>query len=115
MRPCAPVIAPTFVALTMLGCSPPAASDRPPGADTQALAATLVQKNAGVREGEVVLVSGGIRDWDLMENIAVEVRKVGAHPLVTAASESLVRRLATEVPAKYDGQTPALDLKLAAL
>jgi leucyl aminopeptidase (aminopeptidase T) len=80
--------------------------------DTKELAGKLV-RNAAVKEGEVVLVSGGGKDWALIEDLAVEIRKVGAFPLISTSSEQLVRRLAEEPPAKFDSQRPTLALKLA--
>lgn len=82
-----------------------------PAVDTKALASTLV-KNAAVKEGETVLVSGGVKDWPLIEDLAVEIRKAGAFPLVNPSTEQLTRRLLDEVPAKYDVQAPTLGLKL---
>lgn len=85
------------------------------GADPEALARKLVGQCAGVRENNIVLISGGARDLELLEDIAVNVRKLGAHPLVTIESDRMVRRMYDDVPATYDSQTPRLDLKLAEL
>lgn len=82
-----------------------------PAINTKALAEKLV-KNAAVKEGDVVLVSGGVKDWALIEDLAVEIRKAGAFPLVNPSTEQLTRRLLDEVPAKYDVQPPTLGLKL---
>jgi leucyl aminopeptidase (aminopeptidase T) len=82
------------------------------GVDTGALARKLVQ-SAAVKEGDIVIVSGGIQDWALLEDVAVEVRKAGAWPLTTPASEDLTRRLVDEVPARFDSQSPQRDLRLA--
>lgn len=108
------------VAAILSGCSQPAPPSQPaaatpaapaPSVDTKALAAKLV-KNGAIKEGEIVLVAGGPKDWQLMEDLAVEIRKVGAFPLVNPSSEQLTRRLIDEVPAKYDSQHPTLGLKL---
>ncbi len=45
--------------------------------------------------------------------LAVEVRKRGGFPLLTVGTDELVRRMYTDVPAKYDIQTPRLSMKLA--
>lgn len=82
---------------------------------TEALAEKLVAQCAGVREGDSVLIVGGTRDFELLENIAVHVRKRGAFPLLTIGSDRLTRRMADDVPAKYDSQKPELDLALAGL
>jgi leucyl aminopeptidase (aminopeptidase T) len=52
---------------------------------------------------------------ELLEDIAVNVRKLGAFPLVTIGSDRMTRRMFTEVPVKYDNQSPELDLKLAGM
>jgi aminopeptidase len=106
----------------LAGCSQPAPESTPveakpvaaamPAVDTKALAAKLVHQSAGVKEGDVVLIYGGTKDAQLLEDLAVEVRKSGAWPLASASSEPLGRRLVEEVPDKYDSQKPTLDLKL---
>ncbi len=81
--------------------------------DTEALARKLVNECAAIKEGELVLISGGTRDQELLENIAVNVRQLGAFPLLTIGSDRLTKRLFDDVPAKFDTQTPELDMKLA--
>lgn len=94
--------------------APPAASPRKaPPTDLEQLAERLVNQSAGVREGEVVLITGGVQDVELLENIAVHVRKVGGFPLIDIGSDRLAKRMYTDVPEKYDTQAPALGLKLA--
>jgi len=48
-----------------------------------------------------------------MENIAVNVRKAGAFPLITYSSDRLAKRMFFDVPEKYDTQGDALGMKLA--
>ena len=72
----------------------------------------VVAQSAGVKEGDLVLISGSDEDLPLLEDIAVEVRKRGADPLVRVASLQLGRRLYDEVPAKYDSRMPEMDMKL---
>lgn len=81
--------------------------------DLKSIAAKVVQQNAGVREGEIVLLFGRDEDLPLLEDMAIEVRKLGGHPLVSATTGRLERRSYDEVPAKYDNQTPLLPLKFA--
>lgn len=90
----------------------PAAATALADVDTRALAEKLV-RSASVEEGDVVLVTGGIQDWALLEDLAVEIRKAGGWPLTTPLSEDLTRRLVDEVPARFDSQAPARDLALA--
>jgi leucyl aminopeptidase (aminopeptidase T) len=83
------------------------------GPDPQATAQTLVDQCANIKQGDAVLISGTPRDIELLENIAVQVRKAGAFPLITIGSEKLARRLFDDVPAKFDAQAPEFELKLA--
>jgi leucyl aminopeptidase (aminopeptidase T) len=79
--------------------------------DTKALAAALV-KSAAIKEGDIVGISGGVKDWQLLADLSVEVRKTGAFPLTTVGSADLSRRMVTDVPEKYDSQKPTLDMKI---
>jgi leucyl aminopeptidase (aminopeptidase T) len=74
-----------------------------------------VTQVTNVREGDLVRITGGTQQAELLENLAVEVRKVGAFPLITLGSDRLARRMYDDVAAKYDGQTPSLELKLAGM
>jgi leucyl aminopeptidase (aminopeptidase T) len=89
--------------------------DPVPAADFKSVAVKVVQQSAGVREGDIVLVAGIDEDLPLLEEIAIEVRKVGGQPLVTVSSEAFRRRVYDEVPARYDSQTPSLAMKLTAM
>ena len=88
------------------------ASKAPP-TDLEKLAERLVTQSAGVKEGEVVLVSGGPENVELLEDIAVQVRKAGAFPLVTFSTDRMTKRMYADVPDKYDSQPNQRDLKLA--
>lgn len=81
--------------------------------DLQQLAQRIVNQSAGVKEGEVVLISGIARDMELLENIVTEVQKVGGDPLLVTGSERITKRSYTDVPEKYDSKAPKLDLALA--
>jgi leucyl aminopeptidase (aminopeptidase T) len=83
--------------------------------DYEALAQKLVTQCANIHEGDYVLVTGGLRDFELLEDIAVHIRKVGAFPLVTLNSDRMWRRGFDDVPAKYDSQSMEFELKLAGL
>jgi leucyl aminopeptidase (aminopeptidase T) len=83
-----------------------------PVADFKSVAAKVVQQSAGVREGDIVLIAGSDEDLPLLEDIAIEVRKVGGQPLVTVNTVGFNRRTYDEVPARYDSQTPRLAMKL---
>ncbi|HST54207.1 MAG TPA: aminopeptidase [Pyrinomonadaceae bacterium] len=81
--------------------------------DLEQLAQRLVTQSAGVKEGDVVLVTGGTQDQELLEDIAVNVRKVGAFPLVSIDSDRMDKRMYADVPDKYDTQANQLGMKLA--
>lgn len=81
-------------------------------AETEALAEKLVNQCASIREGDFVLITGGVRDIELLENIVVNVGKKGAFPILTIGSDRMNRRWVTEVPEKYDSRVPESDLKL---
>lgn len=80
--------------------------------ETEALAQKLVNQCAHIQEGEFVLVTGGVRDLELLENIAVNVRMLGAFPLLSIGSDRITRRMYTDVPEKFDTQSPESDMKL---
>lgn len=107
------------VAAVLLSCSvalaaAPAKSPAPaPRPATAALAQKLVTESARVSEGDYVLITGTFEDRELLEDLAVAVRKVGGNPLVWVDSDAMLRRFYEEVPEKYDGQAGAVRRKLA--
>ena len=86
-----------------------------PSFDHKSAAEKVVAQSAGVKEGDLVLIFGAAEDLPLLEDIAIEVRKRGAAPLVSVGTEQVRRRMYDEVPAKYDSQVPELMLKLAGI
>ncbi len=83
-----------------------------PGVDREGIAKRLVSA-AGIHEGDLVLVVGGVHDSGLLEDIAIHTRAAGAHPLVVLGSQRMSHDMFTKVPDRYDTQAPALGLKLA--
>jgi leucyl aminopeptidase (aminopeptidase T) len=81
--------------------------------DTAKIADTIVNESANIRVGEMVIVNGGIRDQRLLEDIAVEIRKLGAHPLITMSSDRLARKMFTDVDQRFDAQERAFQMRLA--
>ncbi len=81
--------------------------------DTGQVAATIVNQTAGIRRGELVLIEGGTRDLKLLEDLAVEVRKLGAHPLIVIGSDRLDRRMFMDVDKRFDSQEPKFAAQLA--
>jgi leucyl aminopeptidase (aminopeptidase T) len=101
-------------ALSLLPLIPVLGEDKPVRVpDRQALAEKLVAQCARVREGDRVSIFGGVNDKDLLEELAVQVRKTGGHPLVILIDDKLTRRLIDEVPARFDEQRPEMLLKMA--
>lgn len=92
-----------------------AAAAQAPATDLEQLAERLVTQSAAVKEGEVVWISGRSHDAELMENIAVHVRKLGGFPIVAYSSDRLAKRMFFDVPAKYDSQPDALGKAMAEL
>jgi aminopeptidase len=81
--------------------------------DLNQLAQRIVTQSAGVKEGEIVLIGGSIRDMELLENLVTEVQKVGGHPMLDINSERMAKRSYTDVDAKYDTKEPKLGMALA--
>jgi len=81
--------------------------------DLNKLAERIVTQSAGIKEGEIVLINGSVRDLELLENIFTEVQKVGGHPLLEINSERLTKRSYTDVPEKYDTQEAKLGMAMA--
>ena len=92
--------------------SPTTAQKKSP-TDMEQLAQRLVNQSAGVKENDIVQISGGVRDIELLENIAINVRKIGAFPFVTIDSDRMNKRSFTDVPEKFDTQSPILAMKFA--
>ena len=93
----------------------PAETAKAPATDLEQLANRLVPQSAAVKEGEIVLISGRTQDAELLENLAVNVRKAGAFPLVIYTSDRMAKRMFFDVPDKYDSQADALDMALVNL
>jgi leucyl aminopeptidase (aminopeptidase T) len=79
--------------------------------DLQSVARNLVAAGM-VKSGDKVLITGSIRDAGLLEDIAVEVMKVGGDPLISLSSERLFRRSYDEVPARFDDVTSPVGMVL---
>jgi leucyl aminopeptidase (aminopeptidase T) len=77
------------------------------------LADTLVNSCGNVRQNDKVWIQGGTHDQRLLEDLAIEVRKLGGHPLISFGSDRLTRNFYTEVPEKFDSLEPAFALELA--
>ena len=86
-------------------------TDKEKSASTELLAQRLVNQCANIKEGEFVLIQGGVREMELLEDISVNVMKKGAHPLLIVGSDRISKRYFNEVPSEFDGLNE-LSLKL---
>lgn len=88
-----------------------------PKPDYKAIAQKIVTQCAAVKEGEIVQISGEIKDADLLEELAFEVSKLGAFPLLQMyrQNQERTKQFMQEMPAKWDSQTNQLSLKLAGM
>ena len=112
---CQQAAPPTNLAETAATPAPVERGAKAAPTDLEALSDRLVVQVAGVKEGEIVFINGGVRDMELLENLSTDVRKVGAFPMVTIGSDRMVKKYYEEVPEKYDSQPPDLELKLATM
>lgn len=112
---------PALIALALTACGPkapsegagtPAAAVTAPSAADRAAVAASVARAALIKTGDHVLVTGSVRDADLLEDLAVETMKLGGQPLIAIGSQRLGRRSFDEVPASFDTLSPTLDLAL---
>lgn len=80
--------------------------------NTAEVARKLVTQSAHVKSKEIVFITGGIRDIDLLDDIAIEVGRVGALAVVTTATERRARQLLEQVPAGNDAAIADAALRL---
>ncbi len=66
--------------------------------DRRAVARNLVRAGM-VKQHDKVLITGSVRDAQLMEDIAIEAMKLGAETLISVTSDRIARRSYDEVPA----------------
>lgn len=90
-----------------------AATPTAPSASDRAAVARSVASAALIKSGDRVIISGSVRDADLLEDLAVETMKLGGQPLIALGSQHLDRRSYDEVPASFDTLTPTLGIALA--
>src|ERR1700737_1737430 len=86
---CQPAAPPTNLGESRSASTPTEPSQKISATDLEALSNRLVNQVAGVKEGDIVLISGGVRDAELLENLSTDVRKGGAFPLLTLNSDRL--------------------------
>lgn len=99
-------------ALLALPAQEPQAAEK---VDRKAVAERIVGQCAGVREGDLVLVTGDVRDLDLVEALSLAAVRRGASPLQVVEREATGLRYFTEVSDRYDATRAAFLLKLVEL
>jgi leucyl aminopeptidase (aminopeptidase T) len=73
--------------------------------DFSSLALQIVEKNAGVREGERVWIKvDGDADPGFVDALAVAVGRAGGHPVVTSFSNAMLKGWYREVPDEVDAR-----------
>jgi aminopeptidase len=77
------------------------------------VAAQLATRNLRVKQGEPVLIFGTPEQMQLLEDIAVQVRKAGGWPVITIGSDRLARLAFDSVPPERDTDPPQANLALA--
>jgi leucyl aminopeptidase (aminopeptidase T) len=78
-----------------------------------AVGAQLVSRNLGVKAGDAVMVAGPADQIAMLEDIAVQVRKVGAWPYIMVSSDRLDRLQYDSVPPERDADPPTNEVAVA--
>src|SRR5260370_17927881 len=76
------------------------------GRDLEALAEKLVTQCLRVNDKDLVHISGGVNDAELLEDLAVHVRKTGGQPHIELISSRLTPRLFDGLPPNSPSQNP---------
>ncbi len=80
------------------------------GPDYDAIADNLVNQSAAVQPGEIVVITGGTNEIELMGAIQVAVSKAGGQSLVTLNIPKANKRALMETPMEHLGQLPTANL-----
>ncbi|MCO4782912.1 MAG: aminopeptidase [Candidatus Cloacimonetes bacterium] len=64
--------------------------------DLKVIAQRLIHRQMRVKKGEVVKLNGGLHNKEFIEELAVEIRKVGAFPMINISWDSLDYRMINE-------------------
>ena len=74
--------------------------------DLEEIAEKIVNKCMRVEEDEVIMVGGGTHNFELVENIAVDIKKNGAFPVIRTSTERLQKKMTEEVDKDILEKTP---------
>lgn len=83
--------------------------------DFDSIAKTIVTQCMRVKEGETILVSGGLYCWELVEDIVVSIAQQNAFYIIFPYTDRLRTRVLTEVDLEFLKKTPAHMKKIAHL
>ena len=84
--------------LAAVGDAPKTDGDK----EREELATKVVTQSARIRGDELVWIVGAPKDSEVLEDLAVHVRKQGAHPLISVKGDRLAHQLCDKAPAKYN-------------
>jgi leucyl aminopeptidase (aminopeptidase T) len=101
------------IGLFILSIAPASLSAAVSAPSERRMAARTMVQAAMVKEGDKVLITGSLRDNDLLEDLAIETLKAGGQPLIAISSDNLARRSFDEVPASFDSQENTLAMAMA--
>ena len=65
-----------------------------------------------MKEGESLLIKGGVHAQDFIEEIAITAMKQGVDTMISTGSDNIVKRVYDEVPIKYLKKTPKISMKM---
>ena len=81
--------------------------------DYDTIADSMVNQSLAVQPGEVVVISGGPTELELMESLFVAASKAGGDAIVTLTLPEANKRAIMETPIEYLGQLPTTNLWFA--
>ena len=83
-----------------IAAASPEAPKKTAAYDAEAVSNRIITQVAGVKENDVVFINGGVRDFELLEDLNTDTRKVGAFSLLSLSSDRMTKKYYEEVPEK---------------
>jgi len=78
--------------------------------DYESIAENVVNQSVGIQPGEVVIITGGQTEIELMESLQVAVAKAGGQPIVRLNLPRANKRVIMETPMEHLERTPTAGL-----
>jgi len=75
------------------------------------LAKTIINDCLGVKEGEVILINGGLHTFKFIEELSIAVLEIGAFPEIRVSTDTLALRMHKEIPDEFLARVPEYKLK----